>query len=105
MKNKHIHELVKQLHFDVRTSEENIKRLSNDLLRVERLFNDLWNFVHKHRGELAESPEKQTIRCDECGNYSKDYKLSTEDGYLVEVICKSCLVEIHKATKDGPEVI
>ena len=93
MKNKHIHELVKQLHFDVRTCEENMRNLANDLVRVERVFNDLWAFVYKHKGELAETPDKQTIRCDECGNLSKDYQLHTMDGYCVEVVCKTCLME------------
>ena len=101
LKNKHIHDLVKQLHFDVRTSEDNIKSLANDLLRVERQFNELWQYVYKHREELAQKPELQTIRCDVCGNYSKDYQLRTDDGYLVEVICKTCLLEEENEEKQN----
>ena len=78
-----------------------MERLANDLLRVERQFNELWQYVYKHREELAQTPEKQTIRCDACGNYSKDYQLSTEDGYLVEVICKTCLFEIEKEREEN----
>ena len=74
MKNKHIHDLVKQLHFDVRTTEENIKRLADDVIRVERQFKHLWEYVYKQKGELAPNPQMQEIRCDECGVYSSDYK-------------------------------
>jgi hypothetical protein len=107
MKNKAIHDLVKQLHFDVRTAEENIRSLANDLVRVERLFNELWTYIHKHKGELAEKPEKQMLKCDYCHNWSKDYKIhSSQDGYLTEIECKTCLIEKDKAPDDeGPHIL
>ena len=97
MKNKEWTKRVEQLNFDVRNCETNVKSLSNDIVRVERLFSELWTFVYKNKEELAQKPELQTIRCDECGNYSKDYQIFTEDGYFTEVICKNCLKEREKS--------
>lgn len=94
MKNKAIHDMVKQLHYDVRTSEENVQRLCNDLIRVERQFAELWTFVYKHQGDLAEKPELQTLKCTECNKYSKDYQIEQDaEGYVKMVVCKQCLIE------------
>ena len=106
MKNKHIHELVKQLNFDVRTCEENIRRLADDLIRVERLFSELWTFVYKHKGELAEKPELQMVKCHECENWTNNYRVIPDaDNYVKGVICKTCLEFADKKTKEGPEII
>ena len=94
MKNKYIHDLVKQLHYDVRTSEENVKNLANDLLRVERLFNELWTFVYENKGDIASTPKKQTLKCNFCNNWSKDYKIHSDaNGYITTIQCKTCLIE------------
>ena len=98
MKNKHIHDLVKQLHHDVRTAEENIKNLANDLTRVERIFEDLWKYVYKQEGRLAPNPQEQKLKCNTCGDLNKNYSIiSSHDGYILSVECIICLKEKERA--------
>jgi hypothetical protein len=101
LKNKEWSKLVKQLHFDVRTTEENIQHLANDQVRMEKQFGALWDFVYKHKGELAEKPELQMIKCNFCDNWSKDYKIHIDpNGYFHEAECKQCLINKERENED-----
>jgi hypothetical protein len=93
MKNKAIHDLVKQHHHDIRTCEENITNLSKDLTRLENVFNSLWKFVYENEGQLAPTPQKQEFECRECGKPSNKYQVEVDAyGYIIDTVCKDCLV-------------
>lgn len=106
MKNKYASKITQQMLHDIRTLEENMSNLANDLIRVERQFTELWTFVHKHKGELAEKPHLQMVKCDECENWTKDYQVIPDaNNYVRGVICKICLQAKDKEMKEEPEII
>lgn len=93
MKNKAIHDLVKQHHYDIRTCEENISNLSNDLSRLENVFNSLWKYVYENEGELAPTPQSQEFECRECGKPNNKYQIEVDaSGYIIDTVCKDCLI-------------
>lgn len=94
MKNKAIHELTKQHHHDIRLNEENIKRLANDITRIERMFEVLWQELRKKGADLAITPQKQELKCSDCGIMTNRYHITAyEGGYYKETICVDCYID------------
>jgi len=101
MKNKYASKITEQMLFDIRTTEENIQNLANDQARLEKQFGILWDYVYKNKGELAETPEMQMLKCNFCDNWSKDYKIHRDPlGYFHEAECKQCLINKEKNNED-----
>lgn len=99
MKNKYASKITEQMLHDIRTCEENIVSLANDQARTEKQFEALWEYVYKHKGELASKPKEQYIKCNFCNNWTNDYKIHVDPlGYFHEVECKVCL--INKETEN-----
>lgn len=91
MKNKAIHDLTKQHHHDLRVNEENIRRLANDITRLEAMLDKLWGAVY-HNEPIAATPKLQELKCDSCGEWSRNYRIETvAEGYVKLAICKSCI--------------
>jgi len=94
MKNKAIHELTKQHHYDIRTCEENIQRLANDITRIERMFEVLWQEMRKKGADLAITPSKQELKCSLCDTMTNRYHITAyEGGYYKETVCVQCYID------------
>lgn len=94
MKNKYVHDLTKQHHHDLRKCEENIQRLADDITRVERMFEVLWEEMRRRGAEIANTPHEQKLKCLTCGEMTSQYKIEVhEGGYVKDIICVPCHIK------------
>lgn len=94
MKNRDLDKHVKQHHHDIRVCEENIRRLADDITRIEKMFEVLWQELRKKGAGLAITPSKQELKCSLCGTMTNRYHITAfEGGYYKETVCVDCYVE------------
>lgn len=93
-----IHDLTKQHHYDIRKNEENIQRLCDEIVRIERMFEVLWEEMRRRGSDLHIKPQEHPLLCSRCNNLSNRYHITShEGGYYRETICVDCFI------KDGEE--
>ena len=94
MKNRDLDKHVKQHHYDIRTCEENIKRLADDITRIERMFEVLWEELRHKGAELAIKPSQQELLCSLCNTMNNRYHITAhQGGYYKETVCVDCYIK------------
>ena len=94
MKNRDLDKHVKQHHHDLRVNEENIRRLADDITRIEFQFKKLWEFLHENNPAITHSPDDWNVICSFCERSTTKYVVERLEGTsYYEVKCKSCLCE------------
>ena len=93
LKNRDLDKHVKQHHHDLRVCEENIKRLADDITRIERMFDVLWQELRQRGAQLAIKPSEQELKCSSCGVMANRYHITAfAGGYYKETICVDCYI-------------
>ena len=94
MKNRDLDKHVKQHHYDIRVCEENIQRLADDITRIEKMFEVLWQEMRKKGADLAITPSKQELKCSLCDTMTNRYHITAyEGGYYKETVCVPCYID------------